>query len=229
MSLSLAFASQRLRNLAVGLLCAGMSAALLATAHTYEAFWLVSLFALVPFLWWISKTGSYAGAAGAGMVLGLVFGLVLYGGQFLLAPGAVLLRIVMLSAVFAAFGFLVCWTKRKVGLNPVLVAAFWVPLEYVFVRSAGSGSAVTLPPVDTLLSLDLNTMLGLMLGSFAVVLANGLILALLRFIHKRLRSTDSFVSQTGRPVYPRLKVLMSTRDWFLFPDNLSPPAVYPNS
>lgn len=226
MSFSLAFASQRLRDMIVGILCAGLSAALLALAHTYEAYWLVSLIALVPFLWWTSNNGSYTGAAGIGMVLGLFFGLAVFGGQFVMAPGAVLLRIVILSAVFAGFGFLVCWSKRKVGINPILVAAFWVPLEYIFVRSAGSGSLLALPPVDALLSLDMNTMLGLLLGSFAVVLANGLILALLRFIHKRLRSTDRLVPKNRRPVYRRLSLLMQSRDWFLFPDNLSPPAFH---
>lgn len=226
MSFSLAFASRRSRDILVGILCAGLSAALLAIAHTFQAYWLISLIALIPFLWWTSRNGSYTGAAGIGMVLGLFFGLAVFGGQFLMAPGAVLLRIVILSAVFAAFGFLVCWSKRKIGLNPILVAAFWVPLEYIFVRSAGSGSVMALPPVETLLSLDLNTMLGLLLGSFVMVLANGLILALLRYIHKRLRATNSPVPANRRPVYRRLSLLMHSRDWFLFPDNLSPPALY---
>lgn len=224
MSLPLSVAPQHLRHLVIGVACAGLSAALLATAHIYEAYWLVSFIALVPILWWTSRTGSYTGAAGIGTLLGLFYGLAVYGGQFLVAPGAILLRIIILSAVFAAFGFLVCWTKRKFGLNPVLVAALWVPLEYVFVRSAGSGSIVTLPPVDTFLSLDLHTLLGFLLGSFVIVLTNILILALLRFVHERLRSTNSFVPHTRRPVYGRLNVLMYTRDWFLFPDNLSPPA-----
>ena len=224
MSLPLSVARKRVRDLVIGVVCAGLSAALLAIAHTYEAYWLVSFIALVPFLWWTSRTGSYSGAAGIGTVLGLFYGLAIYGNQFLVAPGAILLRVIILSAVFAAFGFLVCWTKRKVGLNPILVAALWVPLEYVFVRSAGSGGIVTFPPIETLFSLDLHTLLGLLVGSFVIVLTNTLILALLRFIHERLRSTNSLAFKKRRPVYGRLTLLMYTRHWFLFPDNLSPPA-----
>jgi hypothetical protein len=215
--------SNRLHSLLTGFLCAGASALFLALANMYETLWLVSFVALVPFFWWTSRTSSYTGATWAGLVMGLCLGLATNGDPAFTAPGAVIQRVIVLAAVFGAFGYLVCWTERKMGFSPVAIALLWFPLEYAFMCLAGSGTIMTLSPAGTILSVDVLTVVGFLLGSFVVVLVNGLNLLLMRFIYGVLHATEKSNPRPRKLLLRRPTHLLIRNDWFEYPDGLSPP------
>lgn len=215
--------SNRLQSLLTGFLCAGASALLLALANMYETLWLVSFVALIPFFWWTSRKSSYAGATWAGIVMGLCLGLVTHGDPAFTAPGAVIQRVIVLAAVFGAFGYLVCWTERKMGFSPITIALLWFPLEYVFMCLAGSGAILTLPPEGSILSIDVATIAGFLLASFVIVLVNGLNLLLMRFIYAVLHAAEKSNPRPRKLLFRPPTHLLIRNEWFEYPDGLSPP------
>lgn len=217
--------SNRLNSLLTGFMCAGASALFLALANMYETLWLVSFVALVPFFWWTSRTSSYSGATWAGIVMGLCLGLVTNGDPAFTAPGAEIQRVIVLAAAFGTFGYLVCWTERKMGFSPVAIALLWIPLEYAFMCLAGSGAILELPPEGSILSIDVATIVGFLTGSFVIVLVNALNLVLMRFIHGVLCAAEKSSPRPRKQLFVRPTHLLIRNDWFTYPDGLSPPCL----
>jgi apolipoprotein N-acyltransferase len=201
---------------------AGTSALILSLAHIYPAYWFVSLFALLPFFWRLTRANPSRSVV-LGISLAFCYAFVAFTDEILVSPPIFLFRLFLLSLIFSAFGIAVNRTKRYIGFNAALIAVLWLPLEYFLTHYAHLGSIFTFPETDSALLLRIGSLFGILLVSFVIVLINLLILILLKRVVQALSAGKTFPAREDKRRYPTFKDIILQRRWYYFPDPRAPP------
>jgi hypothetical protein len=209
---------------AADFLFAGTSALLLLIVNIFESYWYLSLLAILPFTYKISKA-SLKSSIRLGLILGLSFFGTLAIDLLLLSPFRAGLRIFVGGALFALLGGSIGYVRRRWGFNPLLIALIWTGYEWLLIKlgliSSLFGSAeMTLPLFNTL-----STIFGFLIVSLIIVLTNSLMLL-------AIQKTITLL-KTGQPsLYyyePSWKISFDTiiaiRNLSLIPEGRAPPKI----
>lgn len=203
-------------------LCAGSSALILSVVYLHPEYWFISLFALLPFLWRLTRA-NLCGSLVLGIILASCYAFVAFTGEVLVSPWTFLFKLFLLSLVFSVFGIAVNRIKRYTGFNPLFIAALWLPLEYVLSHYAHLDSIFTISGTDSTLLIRIGSLFGMLLVSFAIVFINSLILLVLKRVVQALRSHTTFPAKDHKRLYPSFKDIILERRWYYFPDPRAPP------
>jgi hypothetical protein len=205
-------------------LYAGNSALLLAIAHLYPDYWFFALFAFVPFFWQSMRV-SCSGAIILGILFATSYTFVYYPVDIPVKFTGFLGNLILLNAAFAAFALIVNRTGRKFGFNPIIIAAFWLLLEFSVLQSDGMPGISLLPKTDSPLVFRFSVLFGALMVSFAVILINAIILVLIKYIgaipvSKRRLSFEckSYIINTRR-------IGISDKFLYRLPDCRAPPQI----
>jgi len=201
---------------------AGTSALILSVAHIYPAYWFVSLIALLPFFWRLTRANLSRSIA-LGISLAGSYAFVAFFAEFLFSPWTFLIKFLLLSLIFSAFGIAVNRTKRYLGFNAFLIPFSWLPLEYILKSYAHLGSIFVFPETDSTLLIRIGSLFGILMVSFVVVLINALILILLKRVVQALSSRATFPAKEDKRLYPAFKNIILQKRWYYFPDPRAPP------
>lgn len=201
---------------------AGTSAVILSIAHIYPAYWFVSLFALLPLFWRLTRA-NFNRSIVLGISLASCYAFVAFFGEILKSPHTFLLKLLVLCFIFSAFGVAVNRTKRYLGFNAFLIPFLWLPLEYILDHYAHLGSIFTFPQINSTLLIRIGSLFGVLMISFVVVLINSLILILLKHVIQALKTRDSFPKREDKRVYFPFKGITLQKRWYYFNDPRSPP------
>lgn len=167
--------------LAQHFLCSGTTGLLLAIPHFYPQVWFLSFIAFIPFLWRVSKAG-FSDALILGTILALSYCFVMAPLVSWAEPGKMALKILVFTILFVCYAGIVNRVARRIGLQAVFIAVLWLPIEYGLNRLSGISHIFALPENDSGMIIRVGTIFGMLMISFIIVLANILILLLLREI-----------------------------------------------
>jgi len=204
-------------------LYAGSSALILSLIHTHPEYWFISFFALIPFLWRLTRTN-----LGRSVVLGIIlsscYAFVAFIDEVSVSPWTFLVKLFLLGLVFSVFGIAANRIKRYGGFNAVIfIAFFWLPLEYALSHYVHLGGIFTFSEIDSALLIRFSSLFGMLVVSFVVVLVNSLILIVLKRVVQGLRSRATFPAKEDKKPYASFKEIILQRRWYYFPDLRAPP------
>ncbi len=160
-----------------------------------------------------------------GIMLATSFAIVAYPAELWLTPKAFLLKLFALNLIFMVYGIVVSRLKKHIGFNVIFIAALWLPLEYALSHYAGLENLFILSPDKTGLPvvLRIESLFGLLMISFIIVLINSLILLILKHVVQALLSHAALSLKDDKRQYPPFKEIILERCWSLFPDVRAPP------
>jgi apolipoprotein N-acyltransferase len=203
-------------------LAAASSAILLSFAHVYSELWLLSLFALVPFLWRLCQV-NLKGAVSLGLMLATFFVCATSVRDLIFTPKLFLFKLLALNVTFIFFGLTINRARKYLGFDPLFIALLWFPIEYVLIEYAGLGSLFSVSNSGSSLVIGFCSLFGILLGSFAIVLINSLTIMFITYVEQRLGSNSRSLLPTDIESYPQLREVILERVWYNFPDRRSPP------
>jgi len=206
--------------------CAGSSALLISFAHLYPEFWFVSLFALVPFLWRIKKL-DLSESMVLGIILASCYSFVVYPDEILITPKTFLFKFFFINVIFSIFSITVNKTRKYIGFNPIFIAIFWLPLEYVLVHHTGLENIFTFKNSDSWFVLRFSLLFGSLMLSFCIVLINSLILMFVEYIQQRVFSSDNPQRAEDKKSYSWCGEVLPERILYYFRKPRAPPAYRP--
>ncbi len=205
-------------------LYAGTSALLLALVQLYPGLWFLSLLVLVPFLWAGVRAG-LTRAIGLGLILAGCYVAVAYPVELWTTPDTFLLKLVALSLIFSIYAISVNRLWRHIGVNAVLMAATWLPLEYALSQHSGLGSIFAFSGAEPVLVMRVGSLFGLLVVSFIVVLVNWLILIVLGDVVRALLSGSALIIQDDNPPQLSFADLLPEKRWYYSLAPRDPPTV----
>jgi hypothetical protein len=179
-----------MERILVNFLHAGSSALMLSLAYLFPEFWYVSLFALTPFLWRAIKT-RLGDTIIMGSLLATAYFMVV---SPLLSSGVfetLLLNLLGLNILFVLFGVIVNQSGKKIGLNAVLIAVLWLPLEYGLKTWTDFGLIFAISEANPVVLIKIGSLFGLLMISFVIVLVNTLILYFISFAINALTASEN--------------------------------------
>ncbi len=201
---------------------AGTSALILSVAHIYPAYWFISLFALLPLFWRLTRANLTRSVV-LGISLAGCYAFVAFFAEVLLFPWTFLVKFLLLSLIFSAFAITVNRTKKYLGFNAFLIPFLWLPLEYVLSHYAHLGSIFAFPEVNSILLIRIGSLFGVLMISFVVVLINSLFLILLKRLVQALSSRKTLPVKEDKGLYPAFKHIILQKRWYDFHDPRAPP------
>ncbi len=201
---------------------AGTSALLLSIIHLHPAYWFISVFALLPFLWRLTRANLY-GSLVLGIILGACYCFVSSIQEILVSPWAFFHKLFLLSLIFSAFGIAVNRIKKYTGFNPIFVAALWLPVEFAISHFAHLSSIFTFSETDSTLLIKIASLFGILTVSFFVVLINSLILIALRRAVQALHSRVAFPAKDDERHCLPFKETILQRRCYYYPRRRAPP------
>ncbi|HWR83530.1 MAG TPA: hypothetical protein VN285_09520 [Candidatus Deferrimicrobium sp.] len=216
---------KRTVDLKAGVIAAGSSAALLSLSHLWPELWFVTLFALVPFLWRLCNV-NLRGAILLGMMLATGFVCATSVTDAALSPMSFLVRLLAFNVVFIVFGIGVNRTKKYIGLDPLIIASLWCPLEYALIRYTGLGTPFSLSEGVPGFVAGFCSLFGLLIGSLVIFLGNSLILLLAERLKTWTHTLREFLAASERKVYTVSHQIISERNWSPLCHGRAPPLHY---
>jgi apolipoprotein N-acyltransferase len=206
---------------------AGTSALLLLIANLFPDYWYFSFFALTPFLYRIIKA-----SPSESLRLGILFGLSFFAVSEFGSIGFVgaihespLLKSIFGTGLFALFGWIVGWARKRWGFNPSIVALLWVGLEIGLVKLGFVEGLLGKAELSHPFFSGLVALFGFLTVSAIIVLFNSLLVLL--FI-----KTLEVTRPRGKVVQEEEKIwnLLSTPGFFpqkvyLVPEGRAPPCI----
>jgi apolipoprotein N-acyltransferase len=184
---------------------------------------MLSLFALVPFLWRATKVGVVE-AVVLGSMLAASYGFVAFANTLWLEPGVFLLQVLGLIVVFALYAVAVNRMVAHTGFNVFFVAASWLPLEYVLRSYINGGGFFVLSGADSVVVTRIASLFGILVVSFIVVLVNSLILVISQCLARGTRSCASCQTALDQRVYPLIESIVPELRWHYIADPRAPPS-----
>jgi hypothetical protein len=124
---------QFVESWAESFLFSGSSALLLLVGNLFSGCWYFCFFALVPFLYKISRASPSEGLR-LGFLFGISFFTVSLFSSFSVSPFLLIVKIICGTIIFAIFGWLTAWTRERWGFNPIIVSMLWVVMELVMIK-----------------------------------------------------------------------------------------------
>ena len=203
-------------------LCAGTSALFLSVLHLYPAYWFISLFALIPILWQLSKANLPQSII-LGILLGVCYAFVIFSGSLFISPWNYLFNLFNLCLIFSLFCIAVSIVKKYTGFNPVFTAALWLALEYTLTHDPVLGNILTLPETDSGFLTRFGSLFGVLMVSFLIVLINSLILIVIKQVADALGTGVSFLIKADKKSNLPFKQTIIERHWCYFPEPRAPP------
>jgi hypothetical protein len=172
---------------------AGSSALLISISHLHPKLWFVSLIALIPFLWRIIRASLYESVI-LGSILATSYCLVTVPITSWSTLQVFSLKLLGLNALLILYAVAVNRVAKCVGSNAIVMALFWLPVEYVLTQYAGFGSMFGLHEIDSALLIRIGSLFGALMASFGIVLVNSFILAAFLRVTEALTSRPPFSS-----------------------------------
>lgn len=156
-------------------LYAGTSVLLVAAPRLHPDFSFISLFALVPFLWRAIHVNAIES-----LVLGASFGTMFYfvTAQFSQAgiPTIVFPYLTAVIVLLSLYGLAVNRIAKHIGINAIFLAVVWLPVEYVLGICTHLRGIFVFSDLDSPIVVRMNSLFGVLIVSFLIVLINTLIL-----------------------------------------------------
>lgn len=209
-------------DLSLSFLCAAGSAILLSFSHVFGELWFISLFALVPFLWRLCHV-NLRGAVSTGMMLATFFVCATSVSDLIFAPKIFLLKLLSLNMAFALFGLVINRARKSLGFDPLFIALLWFPIEYALIQYAHLGAIFSISNSGSSLLIGFCSLFGIMLGSLAIVLANSLLLLIVRYVGQWVLSRKDILTESDEKGHLSLSEVILERTWYYFPDVRAPP------
>jgi hypothetical protein len=203
-------------------LCAGSSALILSLIHLYPAYWFLSIFALLPFLWRLTSS-NLLGSIVLGIILGNCYAVVAFTDQILISPSIFLLKLFSLCLIFSAFGVAVNRINKYTGFNPIFIAALWLPFEYALCSYAHMENIFLFSGTDSSLLIRISSLFGVLMVSFVIVLINSLILIAIRRAVKACCSETNFSLEDDKISFSFFKEVILQKLYFYYPMRRAPP------
>lgn len=216
--------NDNLQRFLLHFICAGLSAFILSISHFYSGIWFVSLFALIPFLWRVIKTNLYDSII-LGVILGSCCIFIAYPEEVFNSPLTFLFRFFSLSFIFSAFGIGVNRVNKYLGLNPVIIAALWLPLEYLISNNSISGSIFIFTGNQSEVIARFSSLFGFLMVSFAIVMINSLILIIINYAGNRKVSGNKFKFIREKIQYHHITQKIVYESWYYLPELRGPPCI----
>jgi len=110
------------------------------------------------------------------------------------------------------------------GFNVVLIAASWLPLEYVLRNYLGGNGFFVLAGSESVFVTRIASLFGILIVSFAVVLVNSFILVISQCLARGTRSCASCRSALDQRVYPLIVRIVPELHWHYIADPRAPPS-----
>ena len=203
-------------------LCASSTALFLSILHLYPDYWFISLFALIPILWQLSKANLPQSII-LGILLGSCYAFVIFSGSLFVSPWNYLINLFSLCLIFSLFCIAVSIVKKYTGFNPVFTAALWLALEHTLTHDPVLGNILTLPESDSGFLLRFGSLFGILMVSFLIALINSLILIVIKQVAQALGTRAPFPIKADRKSYLPFKQIIIKRHWYYFPGPRAPP------
>ena len=203
-------------------ICAGSSALIISLIHLCPAYWFLSIFALLPFLWKLTST-NLSGSIILGTILGSCYAFVAFTDQILISPSIFLIKLLSLCLIFSTFGALVNRINKYTGFNPIFIAALWLPFEYALFHYAHLENIFTFSSINSTFLIRISSLFGILMVSFIIVLINSLILILIRQAVQAYCSETKCSLEDERISYPLLKRIILQKIYFYYPMRRAPP------
>jgi apolipoprotein N-acyltransferase len=201
---------------------AGTSALILSVANLYPNYWFLSFFALLPFLWRLTRANLFR-SIDLGIILGGSYAFVVFTGELLVSPWVFLFNLFGLCLIFSLFCVAVSVVKKYAGFNPVFIAVLWLGIEYTLTHDPVLGNILTLPDTGSGFLIRFSSLFGILMVSFAVVLINSLLLILFKRLAQALCSRTTFATKKDQGFYSTFKQPTLKRHPYYFPTPRAPP------
>lgn len=202
----------------------GSSALILSFAHIYSEYWFVYLFALVPFLWRVSRT-DLTGAVVSGFFLAGCYIFVVYIGEVFIYAEIFIIRFIFLSTAFMVFAIAVNLLKKKRFFNPAFIALLWLPFEYIHSHYIGSGGIFNLQDGGSGIVWRIMSLYGFLMVTFVVVAVNTLILLMIESFCKLSLPGFIFLFQFRKLFFFENDNIVFIKHRNFLPDLRGPPAL----
>ncbi|MCD6161348.1 MAG: hypothetical protein J7K40_02920 [candidate division Zixibacteria bacterium] len=222
MNLKQGIQSDNLQRFLLNFICAGLSAFILSISHFYSGIWFVSLFALVPFLWRVIRTNMYDSII-LGVILGGCYIFIIFPNEAFSSPLTFLFRFFSLSFIFSVFGLGVNRVNKYFGLNPVIIAALWLPLEYLISNNSISGNIFVFTGNQSGVMARFASLFGFLMVSFVIVLINSLILIIINYAGNRKATINKFKFIREKIQYHHITQKVVCESWYCLPELRGPP------
>ncbi|MCK5601405.1 hypothetical protein KAR91_06045 [Candidatus Pacearchaeota archaeon] len=203
-------------------LSAGSSALLISVAHLHPEYRFISLFALVPFLWRVTRS-SFLESAVLGIVLATSYCFATVGTALWGAPNVFLLQLLSLNVLFALYGIAVNRIKKHIGFNAILIAILWLPIEYGLRQSTHLEGFFSFPKESSTLFLRLSLLFGVLAVSFVAVLINSLILGIAEHFMRAMSSRGAFSAKANEGLNEIYLEIEPESYWHHFSCSRAPP------
>lgn len=216
--------SDKCQQLLFHFIFAGSSALILSFAYIYSEYWFVYLFALVPFLWRVSRT-DLAGAIVSGLFLAGCYTFVVYIDDVFLFTEIFIIRFIFLCAAFMAFAIAVNLLKKKRFFNPAFIALLWLPIEYIHSHYIGTGGIFNLQDSGSGIVWRIMSLYGFLMVAFVVVAVNTLILLMIESFCKLSLPGFIFLFQFRKLFFFENDNIVFIKHRNFLPDLRGPPAL----
>lgn len=211
-------------RLAESFLYAGMSALLLLLTAQFHQYWFLSLVALTPFLYKITRS-SLSESVRLGFLLGLTFLTVCLSNQLLADFWPTLLKLLCGVFLFILFSWALCRARMSFGFNPIITALIWVGFELAvirlgFARGLFGEAELSNPHLNSLMLL-----FGFVIVSFIIVLLNSLIVLTVEKIISLGKARETTSCDDTRIRDPYSSPALFTQRCYLVPEVRGPPSI----
>ena len=185
------------------LFCAGTSAFLVALPHIHPQYTVISLFALVPFLWRACR-GGFIQSFLLGAVFGAVYCLLTARISLSESPATVLFCMTSVIIIFSVYSAAANRIAKHVGFSAVFFAIFWLPVEHALGSNSHLGKVFFSSDMSSSVLVRMGYVFGVLMISFLTVLINALILVVSSHLGRLLRpqATFSFHVKASERILP---------------------------
>ena len=200
----------------------GTSALLLLGANLFPGYGIASFAALIPLLYRVTRADPRRAAR-----LGLYFGLSFFGVSLvdlcLVSPVVGLCKIACGTALFASFGWVVAWGRRRWGFNPLIVALLWIGLELAIIKLGFSAGLLAGARAGHPLFHGMAALFGFLSISFLIVLLDSLIISAIDAFSNLAPARGTIVFEGERMCDLLLTPGPAALQLCLVPENRGPP------
>ncbi len=202
---------------------AGTSALLLLLANLLANWWFLSLFALTPFLYRISRA-RLDESIRLGLLLGFAFLSVSLSNNLLADPVPALLKLLCGTALFTVLSWFLCRVRASFGFNPVVMAVIWAGFELIvielgFPRGLFGEAGFTNHYLN-----GVTVLFGFVIVSFTIVLLNSLIVIAVEKVVSLTEAREVASREGGRIWDLYFTPELFVEKWSLGPEVRGPPS-----
>ena len=207
-------------------LFAGISALLLLLAGFFSEYSFLSLVALTPFLYRISKAGM-SESIRLGFLLGLAFLSVTLANSLVTDPLPALLKLLYGTALFTLFAWTLFRARTVFGFNPIITALIWVGFELAAVKLGLVRGLLGSAEFSNQYLNGLVILFGFIIVSFVIVLLNSLLLIAIEKAVSLAEARGTASCESGRIWDLCFSPGLFVQKCYLVPDVRGPPCTTP--